>query len=215
MEVLYPARLLSSSTVLGYTSLAATDGLCPWSGDLQDPRPKSLFCSQTTPWNKLLVFSQFSPCSDLSHRTMTSFLSLREYSPATASHSPPWEPSSLLWLQQGGHRGAARVPTPSELTLVFQTPGCPKHTSTYCSHPPLPPPKLKASKLISLAAYNRTATPLYVLAWTPLLLALSLKQQRKAPAQRPRVKIIWSGFRSGLPPKPELAQCQDLAVLKL
>lgn len=147
--------------------------------------------------------------------TMTTFLGLREHSLATASHSPTWEPWSLLWLQQGGHRGAARVPTASELTLVFQTPGCPKHTGAYCSHPPLSPLKPKASKLISLAAYNRTVTILCVSAWNPLLLqALSLKQQRKAPAWRPRVKIIRSGFRSRLPPKPELAQCQALAALK-
>lgn len=121
----------------------------------------------------------------------------------------------LLWLQRGGHGGAASPSTPSELMLVFQTPGCPKHTTAYCSHPHLSPPKPKASKLISRAAYNRTSTPLCLLAWTRLLLlAHPLKQRCKTPDRRPRVKIIWSGFRSRLPPKPELAQFQTLAVLK-
>lgn len=54
-EVLYPSRLPSSSTVLGCTNLTASNGLCPWSKGLQDPCPKCLFCSQTTPWNKLLA----------------------------------------------------------------------------------------------------------------------------------------------------------------
>lgn len=54
-EVLYPSRLPSSSTVPECTSLAASNGLCPWSRGLQHPCSKSLLCSQTTPWNKLLA----------------------------------------------------------------------------------------------------------------------------------------------------------------
>lgn len=122
---------------------------------------------------------------------------------------PPTQPCGslkLLCLQQGGHGGAASPSTLSEFTPVFQTPGCLKHTRAYCSHSHFSPPKPKASKLISLAAHNRKSTPLCLSARTHLLLlALPLKQQCKAPDWRPRVKIIWSGFRSRLPPKPELA----------
>lgn len=60
-EVLYPSQLPSSSTVLGCTIIAASNGLCPWSRGLQDPCPKSLFCSQTTPWKKLLAVLGFPP----------------------------------------------------------------------------------------------------------------------------------------------------------
>lgn len=114
--LMHGSSLSSSAAVLIHGSGTSQSCSNCWAlslvWDLQDPCPKSLFCSQTTPWNKLLVFSWFPPCPDLNHRTMTSFLSLREHSPATASHSPPWEPWNLPWLQQGGHGGTLKFLLP-------------------------------------------------------------------------------------------------------
>lgn len=94
-EVLYPYQLPSSSTVLQCTNLTASNGLCSWSRGLQDPCPKSLFCSQTMPWNKLLAVVLGFPRSDLGHVQCTF---------PSASHGfPPslWQPWSLFW-----HRAA-------------------------------------------------------------------------------------------------------------
>lgn len=164
-EVLYPSRLPSSSTVPECTSLAASSGLCPWSRGLQHPCSKSLLCSQTTPWNKLLAVALGFP-------PVLTWVTIECTLPsACVSRALLW-PSTLRGSPEASsdHR-AARIPTPSQLTPAFQTPGCIKNTTIYCSHAPLSALKPKASKLISLAA------PLCVSAWTPLHLpSPSLKQ---------------------------------------
>lgn len=78
----------------------------------------------------------------------------------------------------GGHNRAAIIPASSELTQVFQTPGYPEHT-TPTVLALLPPPKPKASKLISLAVYNRNGDTIMCVG----LISLSSSSLLKTAAQ--------------------------------
>lgn len=116
---------------------------------------------------------------------------------------PPWEPWSLLWPQSSKNSYTLTADTGFSNTWLHK-----EHNHLLFSRTSL------CSKAKGIQIDQSCSTIMCVSLNSPSPSISFLKTEHRAPTQRPRVKIIQSRFRPRLPRKPELTQCQALAILK-